>query len=733
MSLRNTLMALPWTALVLAMPAVAAAQEPAADTLEEIVVTAERREASLQQTPVAVSALTGGQLAEQGIVNIQSVGKSVPNLMIQPISANPSAMQVGLRGGIEQTGGLIVSEPAVALYVDDVYRARLQGANMQLSDIERIEVLRGPQGTLYGRNSFSGAIKLVTRTPSSDDEWLEFVAGVGSFAEKRLSASWGQSLSDRLGASVSALYRDQSDGYIDNPAQGREIGAEKNVLVRGKLSFRGEPWSVDLSASYSKDENDGWIPLAVSFDPPVVPMSAAAAVTSDGALPRVGSDPFVSLYPQRSKGETETTSVTLNASVGLGAVTLRSITGWVTLNDYFRFDLAGGRILSPGVFGTAFDRQSDAKATQWTEELQLLGQAADGRLDWIVGGFYFKETADQAIFDNLPIFFLLNLAPTLLDTDTRSWALYGQATWKFTDAWSATFGLRTTEDQKEFVGSIQTGFGNPVPRTEVTNDRTFSATTPKLALDWRLRDEVFAYASYARGFKAGGYNGLAVFNANAFRAVYEPQEVNAIELGLKAEWLGRTLRTNFAVFDNDISELQQTGAIGGGSFAVQNVGDASVRGVEAELTWLPTDGLTLYANLGYSDAKYDRLAPTSRALQYGATDLPLLPDFTSQLGFSFQRPVSAGLKLRLGADVHGSSSYFTELQNIMKIDAYQRVDAYLGVASADDRWTATLSGRNLTDELTYVTGVIDLANAGTQALAALRPREWAFNVSYRMP
>jgi iron complex outermembrane receptor protein len=718
---------------MLGVPLVAAAQEPGTGTLEEIVVTAERREASLQQTPVAVSALTGAQLAEQGIVNLQSVGKSVPNLIIQPISANPSAMQVGLRGGIEQTGGLIVSEPAVALYVDDVYRARLQGANMQLGDIERIEVLRGPQGTLYGRNSFSGAIKLVTRTPSSDNEWLELSAGVGSFAEKRLAASWGQGLGDRVGVSLSALYRDQADGYIDNPAQQRRIGAEENLLVRGKLSFRGDPWTADLSATYSRDENDGWIPLAVRFDPPVVPMSAAAGVNSDAALPRVGSDPFVTTYPQPSKGETETTSITLNASVELGAVTLRSITGWITLNDYFRFDLAGGRVLSPGVFGTAFDRQSDAKSTQWTQELQLLGQAADGRLDWIVGGFYFDETADQALFDNLPIFFLSNLAPTLLDTDTRSWAVYAQATWKFTDALSATLGVRTTEDQKAFVGSIQTGFGNPVPRTQVTNDRTFSATTPKLGLDWKVGEDVFAYASYSKGFKAGGYNGLAVFNANAFRAVYEPQEADAVEIGLKAEWLGRTLRTNFSLFDNDISELQQTGAIGGGSFAVQNVGDATVRGLEAEITWLPTDGLSLYANLGYSDAKYDRLAPTSRALQYGATDLPLLPEFTSQVGFAFERPVTAGLKLRLGADVYGSSSFFTEIQNIMEIEAYQRVDAFLGIASVDGRWAATVSGRNLTDELTYVTGVIDLANAGTQALAALRPREWQLNVTYRMP
>ena len=185
--------------------AVPAMAEESSTALEEITVTAQRREQSLQQTPVAVSALTSAQLAEQGITSLQSVAKSVPNLMMQPISANPSAMQVGLRGGIEQTGGLIVSEPAVALYVDDVYRARLQGANMQLGDLERVEVLRGPQGTLYGRNSFSGAVKLVTRTPSRSEEWAEVSGGFGSFSEKRAAFSWGQGLSESLGASVSAM------------------------------------------------------------------------------------------------------------------------------------------------------------------------------------------------------------------------------------------------------------------------------------------------------------------------------------------------------------------------------------------------------------------------------------------------------------------------------------------------------------------------------------------------
>jgi iron complex outermembrane receptor protein len=180
--------------------------------LEEIVVTAQRREERLQETPVTVTAITAMQVDELGIGNTQDIAKLVPNLQLLPLTANPSTFQIGLRGGTEQTGGLIVSEPVVGLYVDDVYRGRLQGANFQLSDIERIEVLRGPQGTLYGRNTFSGAIKIVTRTPSNEKEWFDGSVGYGRFDELKAEASAGGGISDTLGASIAMLYRDQNDG-----------------------------------------------------------------------------------------------------------------------------------------------------------------------------------------------------------------------------------------------------------------------------------------------------------------------------------------------------------------------------------------------------------------------------------------------------------------------------------------------------------------------------------------
>ena len=713
-----------------ALPAIA--QTPAADTnggLEEIVVTAQRREEKLQETPVTVTAITATQLANQGITSTQDIAKSVPNLQLLPLTANPSTFQIGLRGGVEQTGGLIVSEPVVGLYVDDVYRGRLQGANLQLSDVERIEVLRGPQGTLYGRNTFSGAIKIITRTPSADNSWFDASVGLGSFSERNVQASVGGGLTDTVGASLAVLYRNQQDGWITNRAQNKRLGQEENVSVRGKLVYDSGPWKASLALAYGKDDNDGYIASAIRFVPPTVPANRATSVTTDQVQPRYGSDPYIAEYPQPSGGKTKTLSATVDISREFDQFTLRSITGYVDLDDFFRWDIAAGLRLPTGVFSPSFDRQSDATAKQISQELQAIGTAMDDRLDWIAGLFYFDETGDQTLTDDIPLFGLRNLAPTFLSIDTKSWAAFGQATWKATDRLNVTIGGRQTDDDKDFSGNIQSGFGNPVPRTQVTLAKKFSSFTPKLGFDFKFNESAFGYVTASKGFKSGGFNGLAVLNPAVLRAVYGPQDVKTYEAGIKADWLERRLRTNVAVFINDISGLQQTASLGAGSFAQQNIGNATVKGIEAEISAQPTEGLNLFANLGFTDAKYDSILPTSQAFTAGATDLPLVPDVTWQLGFSFERPIGDRLVFRIGADGRAVGDHYVEVTNSIQIKAYTRYDAFIGLGTADGKWTASLNGKNLSDEVNYVTGIVSNPNP---ALATLRPRQWMLTVKYKM-
>lgn len=708
---------------------VAAAEAPASSGLEEVVVTAQRREQNLQETPVTVTALSGAQLADLAVNVAQDMAKNVPNLQMLPLTASPSAFQIGLRGGAEQTGGLIVSEPVVGLYVDDVYRGRLQSANLQLADVERIEVLRGPQGTLYGRNTFSGAIKIVTRTPSIKNSWAEGAVSAGSFGELSARGSIGGGLSDTVGGSVSFMVRNQSDGWIYNIATKSDIGKEKNVVLRTKLAWEFDAWSGTLSLGYAKDKNDGYIATASKFVPNVVPTGYADHVTSDYVQPRFGSNRYIVEYPQPSMGDTKTSDVTLNVAREFDGYTVRSISGYVKLDDYWRWDIAGGWEPKPGVYSASFDRQSDSSAKQFTQEIQALGKSESGNIDWIAGLYYFNESGDQVLTDDIPIFFLGKLAPTYLTMETKSWAGFGQGTFHFNDRTSATIGARYTSDDKSFTGDIQSGFGNPTPRTKVSLSNTWASFTPKFGLDHKFSNDVFGYLSVSKGAKAGGYNGLSVLNPIVLKAVFGPQNVWTYEGGVKAEWLDRKLRTNITYFNNKITELQQTANAGFGSFAQQNIGDATVQGIEAEIIARPADGLNLFANVGWMDGKYEKIIPTSQAAIAGAKNLPLVTDMTWQLGFNYERPVSNGLVLRFGADGHHVGDNWVEVTNSILIKGYTRYDAFIALGSSDGKWELSVQGKNLTDEANYVTGIVSLPTPG---LAILRPRTWLASVRFKM-
>jgi iron complex outermembrane recepter protein len=213
------------------------------------------------------------------------------------------------------------------------------------------------------------------------------------------------------------------------------------------------------------------------------------------------------------------------------------------------------------------------------------------------------------------------------------------------------------------------------------------------------------------------------------RSIYGPQDVLTYEAGLKAEWLDRRLRTNVAYFVNDISDLQQTASVGAGSFPVQNIGDATVQGIEAEIVAQPIDGLNLYATLGWMDGEYDSILPTSQAAAAGAKYLPLVTDLTWQLGFNFAREIGNGLTFRFGADAHTVGDNWVEVTNSIEIQSYTRYDAFVAVGAADGKWELSVQGKNLSDEVNYVTGIVSNPNPG---MAVLRPRTWLAAVKFRL-
>ncbi|MFV3073554.1 TonB-dependent receptor [Niveispirillum fermenti] len=714
------------------LPALA---QGAADTLtlDEIIVTAQRRQQPLQTTPVAVTALTAAALADQQIGTAEDLSAVVPGLTLMPVTASRSTLQVGLRGGSEQSGGLVTSESAVAFYVDDVYRGRLAGSNLELADIQRIEVLRGPQGTLYGRNSFSGAIKVVTRTPG-EDEWAEVQAGIGSHKEYHASASWGGDLiEDSLGASLSVLFRDQ-DGYVYNEALDRDVFGQQNLALRGKLHFYGrDGLKATLSVTRTQDRNDGPANLIPVTFPGTYPTQAANAVSTRDATARAGSR-YVSLSTAEPDGYTDQTAVSLDITADWGDVTVRSISAFVGTSDGFVFDLSGGIRDPDGTYRpNGLVRDGRGRTDQYSQEVQFQGEGLDGRLNWITGLYYFREESLQVMKDVLVLGpgFSMPVLPQTIDSTTDSYAAFAQGTYDVNDRLSFTAGLRYTKDKKKLDGTIQNYLpfapGPAIALVPVVREPRFSSWSPKLGLDYKFTDDIFGYATVSRGFKAGGFNGLAVANPVVFGTVYDPQTVWAYEAGLKATMLDGRLRANLSVYRNDLEDLQQTEQVAAGSYAIRNIGNARVNGAELELTLRATDGLDLFANLGLMDDRYKSKNPLSDSATAGAKHLPLVSPWSVQTGFTYETPAfwQDQARLRLSGSYQYQDDYYSTVANLIVTDTVGLFAASLALLSENDSWSLTLSGKNLTNRSYFTTAP---SNA---ALAVGEPRTWTLTAGYK--
>ena len=688
--------------------------------LEEIIVTAERREADIQDTPVAVTALTGVMLDNLQVSKTIELDRTVPNLSVRELSANPSTFNISLRGNTESVGGLSVSESNVGVYVDDIYRGRLAGANLTFNDIERIEVLRGPQGTLYGRNTIAGAIKIVSRKPS-DESWVDVSAGYGDWEHTEFRGSIGGPIvDDTWGASFSMLYM-ENEGYKFNRAIGEDVGAMENVAGRVILNYFGsDTLDMTLTAFVASDDNDGYIPTPATYGGS--PPTTSQAVFATGNI-------YTSQSTTPSQGKTDQWSITLNISYDAGAFEFRSITGYMDLEDLFRADFTGGQEFSPGVYGAGFDRTAVANHDQLTQEFQLLGTTAGERLDWLAGLFYFTEAGDQVINDKFGTFPLL---PTTFDLKTDSYAVFGQLSYQWNSKVSIVGGLRYTQDSKSMDATIQDGlFVFPVTLAAVSLDEDFSSISPKLGVDVQVNDDTMAYAYVAHGFKGGGFNGLAVGNPQILASPYNEETVWTLEGGIKTDLLDNRLRLNAAVFYNQYDDIQMTAIIdiGSFSFAEQNVGKATVLGLEIEASARLSEGLRIFGNLGFMTDRYDRLDPLSSAAQNNAADLPVTPAATGMVGFSYEQPISASgadLKLQFGADFGYVGDHFGSVTNSVLVDAFYQLNAYVAIGTNDDRWQLRLAGKNVTDEQDVIFGALS-----TTGSTAGPPRFWLLSARLR--
>ncbi len=706
---------------------------PVLAAMEDIVVSATRRDQDLQDVPLAVSAFSGEQIEKLQMVAAQDIGDAVPNLLTYTVTAGAQAMQVAARGTAIQNPGFNVSESPVGIYEDDIYRGRLASSNLDLTDVERIEVLRGPQATLYGRNTIAGAIKIVTRTPG-DDAWANGSIGYGNFDTAKVTASAGGPIEEgSLAGSVAASWHQRNEGWQPNPVTGRAAGEFENKAARGKLHWYGGD-VIDATFSFwaVKQENDGYNGV------PYTPFSAGFAAANPGSGSPVPGKPIDGFYSNLSpeganSGATTQSGASLDATFRLSDnIDLRSITAYTVIDDEFAFDLAGGGNfvdIGGGTFigplpGLLVNSVSDLE--QVSQEFHLLGRSFDDRLDWIIGAFYLKEEGAQDYSGTIPNIFGFR---ELSNSETQSFAIFAEGTFNFTDRFSATLGGRWTRDDKEYaINCSGACTPNPVTGLSVALDESFDEFTPKFAIQYQIGENWLSFATVSRGFQAGGFQTLCFGNLECAGEVYDPQTVWNYEVGFKGELFDNTVRLNGAVFYAQYEDIQQTRGIPGanGIFFVQdNVGDVDVWGIELEPVWSPADGLNIFATLGYQNA--DKASFFNAAANgIVSFNLPSTPEWTLRAGADYTTPVTSDMNLLLGFDVNASDSYFNSITNDVPVPSYNRLNGFVGLGGADGNWSLILQARNLTDSDDFVSGLYFDTSANVRTV--LPPREYMLNL-----
>lgn len=728
----KTILGVSLAVLIITAPAAVAA-------VDEVTVTAQRRDANLQEVPISVSAFSEDDLQRLQINFVADIAANVPNMQTYQVTSNATAIQVFMRGAGVQNPGFNASESPVGFYIDDVYRGRLSTANLDLADVERIEVLRGPQGTLYGRNTIAGAVKIITRTPT-DEAYANASVGYGNFDTTKVTASAGGELVDGLGGSLAGLYNKRGEGWVTRGSTGgRDLGEFDNVALRGKLNwFGGDIFSAKLTGEYIDVENDGYngIPYGPSFNP---------ASSPGGPLEGF----YDTLVPDETVGfgRAKQQNATLELAWALDAVTITSITGYSDNEDDFGFDLNGGAFQpagSPLIFtgGAGLFINSLSDNQTFTQELNIAGSS--DIFEWIAGVFYLNEQGDQdyriltdrfASNPMIPIDLRANLIERS-STDTESFAVYGEGTWSISDKLSLTAGVRWTYDDKQYTNSCTndpasfftfcTRLGGLPGDWTIDLDRSFNEFTPRVLLQYQLSEDTMIFGGVSRGFQAGGFQTLCFGNKGCNRVVYEPQTVVSWEAGFKTELLENKLRLNASTYLAQYDELQQTAIDNAsGSFPVQNVGGVNVYGLELEANYSPTDILNLFAVVGLADEDFD--SGTQAQLPF-TQRLPGLPRQSVRLGGDVTVPVANGWEAFGGADLNYNSDYFATINNALEIQNYTRWNARVGLQQEDGPFSVVLSGLNIFDSNDNVSGI---SGNGTNIRTPLPPREYMLTFNFR--
>ena len=663
------------------------------DDSENIVVTAQRREQRLQDVPIAVSAYTQESLDVAGVTSSTELTQITPSLN----AAQTAYFSQPTIRGVGTFNTHIGDEPNVATYVDGVYFSQMIGSFYQFSNIERIEVLRGPQGTLFGRNATGGAINITTRPPTQQTE-IEASLTYGRFNQIEGSLYVAGGLADGVAANFAGWYGHRDGIFTNTVLNGRREGERDNYVVRSRIVF--EP-SHNVTLTLTGD-------LARSDDPQGI---LTHVLNRNTVAELFGVNTTVRDYelqtPYSPKNVIEQQGLSLIASIELDPFTIISTSAYRHTDQVAQYDAD-----SSAADLLYFEQNSDIE--DWMEELRLVSPSGR-RLEWILGGFFFQSTSGYvplivASGRGLPVIFALET-----NQKTTALAAFADATFHVTDHLALTAGIRYSDENKDYRFNIPGVISGHPPEV------SFTSWTPRAVVSWNVNDNILLYGSYSRGFKSGGYNTSAPFDAP-----YRPETLDAFEIGAKTT-LRRGIIFNVAAFHYDYKDLQvQSRAPGAGTARVTNAATATMDGVEVELNAQLTPEFNLRVAGAYLNARYDRFDTASifipnvntipgagnricvdrrpagpNECDVSGFQLPRAPDFTLSVGGNYRHQFSSGHTLRLSANGYYSSSYPWDSGGITSQDAYFLLNAQAELSFPGDHFSIMVWGKNLTDERVY--------------------------------
>jgi iron complex outermembrane receptor protein len=732
-------------------PSTAQRSAGAPDQVEEVVVTAERREEISQRIPVSVSAVPAAAIERANITNAIDIGKLVPAALFQE---NNGTVTTFIRGiGNSQTP--VGNEASNALYIDGVYYGRITPIAMELDDVERVEILKGPQGTLFGRNSESGLIQIITNTPDPNAGFAgKLSAGYGNFDTYDSKVYLSDSIASGVAASFAGVYHDQETGWGRDILNGDDRLKSRDYAARSKVEIvPATGTEITISGDYSYSNGDiGTFQIYRKGGTPADPKGQA------GYPP--GSPDFGQLLPlfgfyddytnTPNFSETKDYGVSIRASQELPFATLVDTAAYRNDSQLLSNDTDEGPTFYAGDYLQSFSRQI-------SNELQLLSPA-DSVVEWTAGFFYYNQhfgyspntEIDGSYIGLGPYGYLLVPA----SGRNESYALYGQAAYHITPQLRLTLGVRGTEDLYSAGGAENLYIGDHVTPQGTSGGgslleainlgsahKTVDELSWKGALDYQWTDDIMTYASVSRGFKGGIYN-ILTFNPNFVK----PEVLTAYELGAKTEFFDNRLRVNAAGFYYDQRDPQVFVVPRPGTDELINAQSATVKGVEAEADAVVTEHLNAHINATFLNSEYTSFNnaafyPYNPAPPYGflpptkfdATGNPLAraPDFSGNIGFDYTIPVSAGeFAIAANYEYIGKFYWDPDLQDVG--GNYGLVDAQVSFAFADSGMKLTVWGSNLGSSHYYTSEFEQGGPAGAGG-AVGAPRTYGVRLDYKFP